>query len=402
MKALLITPCEFIYQPRLLKTAKILSENGYEITILYSNISNVNSSTVKNMSKKYNVLKTSILKNKSGWKNYIIATILQKLFAIFFKNSKNTYVNSITLNKYSFGLQIPNSKFDLVYTNLIESLYLAVKCKEKYSSKLIFDSQEYFKGQFSSDKTKLKLIAKLEKQILGNVDVLFTTTQCMANYYANEFNNLSSIIMVRNVPFKCDYKKKDISSWDGVTKLIWNGITINAKSERGIHIILEGMQYIEGNVKLFLSGNISVSQKNKIFELIDEFKVREKVILIPAFEPNLIIENLSKFDIGLIGEINTDLNQNLTSSNKLFNYIAAGLRVVASDVAGVKETFDEFDIGYIYKNGDPVDFAIAVNKMITDGYPYQNNIDPSNLCWENDFSVVLKKLKHEKAIDSTY
>lgn len=389
-KALLITPCEFIHQPRLLKTAEVLSNLGYEITILYSNISIVDPEVEARLSNNYKILRNCINSSRKGFYKYLLASLIFKLFSFYKRPLKNDFINSVGLNKNVFGLKIPKENYDVVYTNLIDTLYLSTKVSKTQNGKLIFDSQEYFKGQFSSDISKVELIRKLEKLIPSKVDILLTTTNYMADKYKEEMNLLQPVIRVRNVPCQHDFTKNR-AILAPPFRLVWNGITINAISERGIHILVEGMQYITKDAHLYLSGNISTAQKEVLLQMVRKFNVEDRISLLTAFDPDKIIEELSFFHIGLIGEVNSDLNQMLTSSNKLFNYLAAGLKVVVSDLMGLRETYEEFDIGAIYGNGNPKDLGNAVNRLITD-QSLLNNITSSDLSWEKDFSAVLKHL----------
>ena len=92
-------------------------------------------------------------------------------------------------------------------------------------------------------------------------------------------------------------------------------------------------------------------------------------------------------------------NQRLTSSNKLFDYISAGLAVISPNLPGLSETLNEYNVGLQYEAGNTQMFAeqiefLSNNKQTLINYK-KNSIECSNksLFWENDYQHVLTLLQ---------
>ena len=97
--------------------------------------------------------------------------------------------------------------------------------------------------------------------------------------------------------------------------------------------------------------------------MVARLNITHLVTLIPAANPDKIVESLLQYDIGLAGEIHSEENQMLTSSNKLFEYIYAGLAVIMPDLPGLAETVNEYNVGELYGQGDFSQLAYIIDSI---------------------------------------
>lgn len=73
---------------------------------------------------------------------------------------------------------------------------------------------------------------------------------------------------------------------------------------------------------------------------------------------------IARHDIGLILEHNTIPSRDLTITNKFFQYLQAGLAVVAAETAGHREVFASLGkAGIMIPNGDDAALAAALNQL---------------------------------------
>ena len=149
-------------------------------------------------------------------------------------------------------------------------------------------------------------------------------------------------------------------------------------------------------VHLFLQGIISEQNKIRLNELTSNLKISDKVSLVSPASPDKIVESLLIYDVGLAGEIAAEDNQRLTSSNKLFEYIYAGLAVVVPDLPGLAETVLEFKVGKLYEQGNFLQLAelidnLNMNRVLLRELKEASIIAANNeLYWEHDFDEVWK------------
>ncbi len=108
--------------------------------------------------------------------------------------------------------------------------------------------------------------------------------------------------------------------------------------------------------------------KSQLEALIASEGVADRVKIIPpvpAYEE--VPEWTASADIGLIlYNPGYSLNVKLLLPNKLFEYMMAGLPVLASQLDAIAEVIRTNDIGQILTSVDPAEVAAAINKMLAD------------------------------------
>ena len=185
-----------------------------------------------------------------------------------------------------------------------------------------------------------------------------------------------------------------------VLKLVWHGMGVYFNNSRGVHILLQAIAQCNENVHLYLQGILTEAQKS-IYERYEEaLNLEGKVTFLPPAHPDEIVPSLMKFDVGLTAELPEELNQELTSSNKLFDYIQAGLVIISSDVLGLAETIDEFDVGLKYEPGNIAELSNKIDRLAADRtqlnkYKQNSKIASSQLFWELDYRSILQLVKKE-------
>jgi glycosyltransferase involved in cell wall biosynthesis len=108
---------------------------------------------------------------------------------------------------------------------------------------------------------------------------------------------------------------------------------------RGLETLFGALVSLQGNWEVHLRGNlkgyekwlesacpVSVQAKLKVHELVDN---------------NELLSRIAEHDIAFAGELSEPPSRNLTITNKFFQYLQAGLAVIASDTAGQTEAAKE-------------------------------------------------------------
>jgi glycosyltransferase involved in cell wall biosynthesis len=83
----------------------------------------------------------------------------------------------------------------------------------------------------------------------------------------------------------------------------------------------------------------------------------------PAQLPSL----LAAHDIGLALEDRSILNRDLTITNKILQYLNAGLAVVATNTAGQREVLAHApEVGVLVSPDDPANYAAALDRLLSE------------------------------------
>ena len=402
LKILLIAHNEICYNPRLAKAADFFTEKNQEVTVFNPITGAASQETYQNFLKKRNweIQEFDISKRSIKAKfNWVVSGITNKVINWLWCNINSKIGFNFYLNKGLLGFKA-NKKFDIIIVHVIDSLPFAARLKRKFpNSKLIFDSQEYFKGQYS-DKNKCdrKWVETAEKKNIFDCDIVITTTNVMKERLISDYHLKMPVIRVRNTTHKIQDKYSKRKN-QNVLKLVWVGNIIFYKNRRGLHILLEAIYKTKANVIFYIQGNIDKTEKTKIETFTKSKHIYEKVKIIDAVPPDDIVNSLKAYDIGLIGELPQEDNQRLTSSNKLFDYIAAGLAVIAPNLPGIAETSEEYKTGLLYEPGNSIELAKIIDLLYSDSdklNELQKNSKQSHikyLYWNFDYNNVWNEIQ---------
>lgn len=401
MKVLIICNNEICYNPRLLKAADYLSAKGVEVHI-FNPVTGAASQKIYNDVKQnspWKIIENDISKRtKLSYYKWAYVSILHKLYTQLwdkygYRPAFAKYMNKgLILNNINL-----NGKYDFIMVNLVDNLPYAAKVKQRSGGKIIYDSQEYFVGQYQKyEKEKLNWVTKAERDFIPDVDILITTTNVMKDRLFNDYKLSIPAFRVRNTPsakMLASAKKKGQSSNEAL-KLVWHGMGIYLNNTRGVHILVQAIGKCKQNVLLTLQGLLPDSQKEILDGYIRTLGIENKIVVVPPADPYDIVGSITKYDVGLIGELPEEDNQRLTSSNKLFDYLNAGLAVITSDLPGLNETVKDMSLGLSYQAGNINELAAAIDKLAEDRHLLNELKERSlkasqqELFWEKDYDNV--------------
>ncbi len=403
-KILLISHSEICYNARLLKAADYFHDHGWEVTVFNPIVGLASKKVYQSFiaSRDWKVIENDISKRSFlSTVKWFLLSMVHRLITLMIDNLNIEWFHEYYLNKGLLFSPSMGRDYDVVQVHLIDNLPYAMRFKRKYGSKVIYDSQEYFVGQYAAfDPKHAKWVKENESRYMPMVDLLLTTTTVMQKRLQDDYQFKQPSFRVRNVPTLAqadfEYTLPNNSSINEL-KVVWHGMGIFLENRRGLHIILMAVARCKSDVKLFFQGNLNESQSKLLEQYIEKYELKGRVEVVPPANPDQIISSLKKYDVGVTGELPEEDNQRLTSSNKLFDYIHAGLAVISSDTAGLAETVNAYSVGSLYAPGDIDVLAkkldeLAVDKNLLNGYKAQSRKVAKELIWELEYEPIMQLL----------
>jgi glycosyltransferase involved in cell wall biosynthesis len=244
--------------------------------------------------------------------------------------------------------------------------YLAAKIK---GSKLVHDSHEYFTGvpELEGRNFAKKTWKKIERWIFPQLNYIYTVNDSIAALYEKEYK--VKVKVVRNFPVwrkenneKMFRKTRKQLGLPEDKKIILYQGSVNV--DRGLLEAVDAMQYVTAEALLLIIGDGDILPMVK--KKASASFLKGKVLFIPRVPFEDLRNYTAHAHIGLSLDKDTNLNYRYSLPNKIFDYIHAGVPVLASNLVEIKKIFSTYDVGIIIENHSPHHIAEKINYMLTD------------------------------------
>jgi glycosyltransferase involved in cell wall biosynthesis len=284
------------------------------------------------------------------------------------------------------------SRANALFSNDLDTLpanFLVSKIRGQY---LIYDSHEYYTGvpELQHRPWVRGTWKMMERIMFPKILTTITVNDSIASLFAAEYGNRP--VVIRNVPIKPairyhDIPKKELRLRLGLPEekriviLQGSGININ----RGAEEALSAMEFLEGTLLLILGGGDVVPVLRQMAE---SHRLLEKVRFLPRMPYDEMMQYTAAADAGLTLDKDTNINYRYSLPNKIFDYIHAGIPVLASRLPEVERIVTGYDVGMLIDTHDPRHIADRINEMFS---------DPSRVArWKKNLQIAASELNWEE------
>jgi glycosyltransferase involved in cell wall biosynthesis len=213
-------------------------------------------------------------------------------------------------------------------------------------------------------------IGWIERRLTPRVAGMITTTALRATYFARAYRIARPVVLQNRPRLQPLVRTTRIRDELGLTQpwpiVLYQG---GLQPGRGLPLLIEAIQQVPG-AYLVLIG--SGRQAAELTALTQRLGLAGRVHFIPAVPLAELPSYTASADIGVQVLENTCFNHFTTDSNKLFEYIHAGLPVVASNFPEIRTIVNGFAVGLLVPPGDVRAISDALNQLI--GLPDQRRM----------------------------
>ena len=259
---------------------------------------------------------------------------------------------------------------------------------------LIYDSHEYFTEvpELVERPKVQKVWKRIEEYILPKMKEMITVNQSIANLFHEKYG--IKVHVVRNIPMRKMLPAPASRDAIGIDPkkhvLVLQGSGINI--HRGSEELVDAMRYLDDcQLVIIGGGDVLPILKEKVTA--NNWNDRVKFFPRMPYQQMMAITQLA--ELGFTLDKDTNLNYRFSLPNKLFDYIQAGVPIVASRLTEIEKIVTDYNIGTFIDNHDPETIASTVKKVLNDEKNlviWKNNLifAAQNLCWENEEQILLK------------
>jgi glycosyltransferase involved in cell wall biosynthesis len=288
----------------------------------------------------------------------------------------------------------------LLVANDLDTLWPNYRVARRRRIPLIYDSHEIFceVPELQQTPLKKKIWEGLEKRIVPKLKHCITVNRSIAGWFNKKYN--SDFKVVRNIPDKIGAGEMKSHAELGLPLdkkiILLQGAGINI--QRGAEEAIDAMQWVDDAILLIIGGGDAL-EKLKVRSQKPE--VSEKIVFLPKMKPEALYQYTCKADIGLSLDKDTNINYRYSLPNKLFDYVNAGVPVLASALPEVQSFVDTYKVGVCIKSHEPQHIAEMMNYMLhaPEYRTWKENTAraAAENSWENEKQVWVQLIRSIKA-----
>lgn len=232
----------------------------------------------------------------------------------------------------------------------------------------------------------------IERLIFPHLKDIITVNESIAGLYQKKYGK--KLHVVRNIPRRIHHIKtatrKELGLPEDKHIVLLQGAGINV--QRGAEEAIESMQYTADAVLLIIGGGDVIEQ---LKQLTSRLNLHDKVIFKPRLPYSELMMHTRLADVGITLDKDTNVNYRYSLPNKLFDYINAGIPVLASRLPEIARIVEGYGVGMIAEDHNPVNIARLINEMLSNEVKRQQwkenlAIAASELNWENEEKTLIE------------
>jgi glycosyltransferase involved in cell wall biosynthesis len=246
----------------------------------------------------------------------------------------------------------------------------AVALARRYRSALVFDAHELYAEQAWLEPSSLSRLDRIERTFIGEADVVTTVNDSLAQELARRHRIPSPAVIWNAMAADADRSpaakgtllRDRLKLPEDRLILLYQG---NLARLRNLENLVKAMALVRSDrLALVLLGR-GEEMRRELAAIAAETRVLdERVFFLPPVPFDALPAYTASADVGIIPYPAVDLNTTLCTPNKLFEFIAAGVPILAADLPELRRFVAGNGFGLSAPMRDEQEIAAAVDRMV--------------------------------------
>jgi len=380
---------------RILLQAKTLVEHGYDVTILYP-FGEVNDDFI-DCGIRYKTLNVVLnINNSFSFIKRAIRKILPQKFYVFLKKQ---YFEIADVDFIDYENELKKTSieedYDVYVAHDLPALPVAHFAAKVKSAKLVYDAHEFFTGQIALHGKRKVFFERLEEDLIHDVDLMFTVNEDIATLFYKKYRLKTDIKILLNSIEERQIEPINLHQRlklkDDIKIVLYQGGFLE---DRNLEILVKSAKYFHEGIVLVMLGYSFLEKKLKNIAKQDN-TLDDKVIFMDRVPQQELLNYTAGADIGVIPYPAIDLNTKYCTPNKMFEFIASGIPMIANDeLITVQNILNRYHIGYFVPFKDVEEIGEYINKILKDIDIMENKENilkaQKKLSWKNQEHILLE------------
>ena len=264
--------------------------------------------------------------------------------------------------------------------------------------KMIYDSHEYFTEtpELVNRPRAQRVWKHIEGFVVPRLKEMITVCDSIAELFEQQYGVKCHV--VRNIPPRASLPPKGdkvaLNLPENKHLLVLQGSGINI--QRGAEELVEAMQYLDDCYLMIIGGgDVLPLLKGRVVD----HHIEDRVRFFPRMPYSQMMAYTQLAELGFVLDKDTNLNYRFCLPNKLFDFIQAGVPIVASHLVEIEKIINKYKIGLFIPDHDPKTIAVTIKEGLNDTSQrvvWQQGLAKAaeDLCWENEQQTLIEIYKH--------
>jgi glycosyltransferase involved in cell wall biosynthesis len=251
-------------------------------------------------------------------------------------------------------------RVDIVHANDLQTLTAGWLLARRSRARLVYDAHELYRA-FDPDPPRLyrAATAALEGALARRADAVVTVSAPLATELVSALRLDGEPFVVLNAP-ALEQTELPIGPGEGPLRAVYQGAF---GPGRPLADLLEAAR-LAPSIRLAVRA-VRVDP-SLIRAEAERIGVADRVEVAAPVPPDRVVEALHGFEVGVIFDRPQTRNSELTSPNRLFEYLMAGLAVVAPWLPALAEVVEGDRTGVLFEPGRVDELAAALERLAAD------------------------------------
>ena len=258
---------------------------------------------------------------------------------------------------------------DLVLSHDLNTLPVAAFAARRLGARLLYDSHEVFAELPVHTALARKRWLAVERALLPRVESMWMSSPGHADVFAAN-HGVSAPPVIVNVPsLDPDPRAAGVPDLHAELDLdprLRIALYIGGiYPHRPLEVLVDAAVELE-HCAVVMTGPGLPGYLDNLRRRADDLGVADRVRLTAPVPIADVVRYAAAGDVGIIPFLNTSLNNFHGLPNKVFEYIAAGIPVVASDFPQLRAVIERYDVGRTFDPGRPGALTAAIRAVLGD------------------------------------
>jgi glycosyltransferase involved in cell wall biosynthesis len=332
----------------------------------------------------------------------VMRRFILKPYQKYLRILRHSFGNYLNANRFAYKCKIAlnGQEIDICISHDVFALKAGLDIKHAHRAMMVADLVEipFVKrrsGQYFRDTPAIGAFVQdwQHHRAIKKADTILSIGKSMANF-------IETSLDVTVMPLRNCHEAFDLAAGTSIQDLIGVGpetktlCYVNSLGDGyGLESTILALQHLPKHVHLVCIGTFTNDAfQAKVMNLIDTFNLQNRIHFLPIRDQKEYISLVSTADIGLLLLETKIENMRLALPNRFFDFLKAGLPIIASEIEEVVDYIDKYEIGYVVRKRDPQNLASIIEQTL-DANVYdkmKSNIlrVRENFIWDQEIKIL--------------